>query len=119
MEGKAFGADVPGCCFGAAPPPVAPLAGDDFFAAAFSLARVMPFALSLSISCFRPSAVVGIGGLSMLRGSEFLGAVDGVEVDGLLGVDFGAPIADWGLLVEPDIPGIAGGGGAPCYRCQR
>lgn len=57
----------------------APVEG--FFAAAFSLARVMPFALSRSNSCFRPAAVVGIGGRSMFRGSDNLGALAGREED--------------------------------------
>lgn len=83
----------------------APPAAGAFFAPALSLVRVMPLAFSLSISCFRPAAVVGMAGLSMLRGSDALGAVDGVEVDGLLA---------GGLLVEPDMLGIAAGcWGAP------
>ena len=98
MEGNAF-------CVGVMAPPTA----GDFFATALSLARVMPLALSLSISFFRPSAVVGIAGLSMARGSD-LGAVDVEEVDGLLGV---------GLLIDPDMLGIAFTWGAPCYCYQR
>jgi len=89
----------------------APPAGGDFFTAALSLARVMPLALSLSISFFRPSAVVGIAGLSMLRGSEDLGAWEETEVDGLLVV---------GLLIDPDMLGIAAAcWGAPCCCRQR
>lgn len=47
-----------------------------------------------------------MAGLSMLRGSDDLGAVDVVEEDGLLAV---------GLLMGPDMLGIAAAGcGAPC-----
>ena len=80
-DGRDFLAVAVSGCFGVAP------AGEDFFAVAVLLARMIPFCLSLSSSCFRPAAVVGIGGLSILRGSADLGVVDGAEVDGLLGCD--------------------------------
>ena len=72
--------------FGAATPPPAGF----FFAAAVSLARAIPFCFNLSSSCFRPAAVVGMAGRSMLRGSEDLGVVVVVvegreEGEGLLG----------------------------------